>query len=216
MPKSIIIGAGTQGQVFSSYLKEAGINIYGFIDDDPKLEGKTINNLPILGKYEDLFSAKYKNKFQNIYCTFGNNFKRMKYLSSLKKEGYTIPSFFHHTVSIGPDVLMGEANYLLAGNIIMPFTTIGSYLMVNLGSTIAHHVTIGNGVFLSSGVNVGASVTIEDLAYISTGATIMTGVKNIGKNCLIGAGTVIIDDVLKNTVVVGNPGRVIRLKDDFI
>jgi len=214
MEKAVIIGAGTQGQVYASYIKEAGINLIGFIDDDSSIQGKEVLGLPVMGKYEDLFQNNFKNKIQNVYCPIGINSVRANYLSTLKKEGYGIPSFIHHTVSIAPDVKLGEAVYMLAGNIVMPHTTTGSYLMINMGSTIAHHVTLGDGVFMSSGVNLGALVKVEDLAYIGMGSTIMTGVKNIGRNSLLGAGCVIIKDVPDNAVMVGNPGRILKMQNE--
>lgn len=44
------------------------------------------------------------------------------------------------------------------------------------------------------------------------GATVMTGVKKLGKDCLIGAGSVVIRDVEDNAVVVGNPAKVLKYK----
>ncbi len=212
MKNAVIIGAGTQGQVYASYLKEAGINIIGFIDDNLDLEGQEVIGIPVLGKYKDLFTDEFKNKIQDVYCPIGVNSVRSEYLSTLKKEGYGIPGFLHHTVSIAPDVTIGEAVYMLAGNIVMPHTTIGNYIMINMDSTIAHHVTLEDGVFMSSGVNIGALINVRENAYIGMGVTAMTGVKEIGKETLIGAGTVIIKDVPEYTTVVGNPGRVIKTK----
>ncbi|SFD07439.1 acetyltransferase [Algibacter pectinivorans] len=214
MKNAVIIGAGTQGQVYASYLKEDGINIVGFIDDDKELIGKKVINIPVLGQYKDLFSSEFKNKIQQVYCPIGNNIIRSKYLSTLKKEGYEIPSFIHKTVSIGPDVSLGEAVYMLAGNIVMPHTTIGNYIMINMDSTIAHHVNMEDGVFMSSGVNVGALINVRQNAYIGMGVTVMTGVKEIGANCLIGAGTVIIKNVPENATMVGNPGRVLKINNN--
>ena len=34
--KSVIIGAGTYGEVYLAYLQEAGIEIVGFLDDNPR------------------------------------------------------------------------------------------------------------------------------------------------------------------------------------
>ncbi len=212
MKNAVIIGAGTQGQVYASYLKEAGIHIIGFIDDNPDLEEKEVIGIPVLGKYKDLFLDELKNKIQDVYCPIGINSVRVAYLSTLKKEGYGIPGFLHHTVSIAPDVVIGEAVYMLAGNIVMPHTTIGNYIMINMDSTIAHHVTLEDGVFLSSGVNIGALIHVKENAYIGMGVTAMTGVNEIGKETLIGAGTVIIKDVPDYTTVVGNPGRIIKTK----
>ncbi|XMO86133.1 acetyltransferase [Algibacter sp. AS12] len=210
MKKSIIIGAGTQGQIYASYLKEAGIEVIGFIDDNDAIQGSNVNGLPVIGKYHDLFSKKLKDKASDVFCPIGNNLIRQKYLVSLKKEGYNTPSFIHHSVSIAPDVVLGEAIYMLVGNIIMPFTTIGNYLMVNMGTTIGHHVTIEDGVFMSSGVNVGASLTVRNMAYIGIGVTIIPGIETIGKESLIGAGTVIFKNVPDYAVMAGNPGRMIR------
>lgn len=212
MKNAVIIGAGTQGQVYASYLKEAGVNIIGFIDDNPELVGKEVINIPVIGKYKDLFLDEFKNKIQDVYCPIGVNAVRVEYLSTLKKEGYGIPGFLHHTVSIAPDVTIGEAVYMLAGNIVMPHTIIGNYIMINMDSTIAHHVTLEDGVFMSSGVNIGALINVRKNAYVGMGVTAMTGVKEIGKETLIGAGTVIIKDVPEYTTVVGNPARVIKTK----
>ncbi|AXT59920.1 sialic acid O-acetyltransferase [Aquimarina sp. AD10] len=212
MKNAVIIGAGTQGQVYASYLKEAGVNIIGFIDDNPDLENKEVIGIPVLGKYKDLFLEDFKSKIQDVYCPIGVNSVRAEYLSTLKKEGYGIPGFLHHTVSIAPDVTIGEAVYMLAGNIVMPHTTIGNYIMINMDSTIAHHVTLEDGVFMSSGVNIGALINVRENAYIGMGVTAMTGVKEIGKETLVGAGTVIIKDVPEYATVVGNPARVIKTK----
>ncbi|MDC6366880.1 MULTISPECIES: acetyltransferase [Flavobacteriaceae] len=210
--KSLIIGAGTHGQIYASYLAEAGIEVVGFIDDNEALYGKSILNIPIVGTFEDLNRNKIKQLAQNVYCPIGNNRIREKYLSECKKMGYDIPSFFHHTSCIGPDTHMGEANYMLPGSIVMPHTKIGDFFMVNMSSTIGHHVIIGNGVFMSSGVNVGANLELEDYVYVGIGATIMSSIGKIGKDSLIGAGSVIIRSVEPNSTMVGNPGRALPKK----
>lgn len=46
-------------------------------------------------------------------------------------------------------------------------------------------------------------------ASIGSGATIMCGVE-IGQDAIVGAGSVVIDDVPPGTIVVGNPARVLR------
>ncbi len=207
---AVIIGAGTQGQVYASYILEAGINLIGFIDDDAELAHTEVLGLPVLGSFKDLLLPSFKNKITHVYCPIGNNKLRVEFLSLLKKEGYATPSFIHKSVSIAPNVILGEPIYMLVGNIVMPHTAIGNYVMVNMGSTIAHHVHISDGVFISSGVNVGASMNIKEMAYIGMGVIIMTGVKCVGKNTILGAGTVIIKDVPDFSVMTGNPGKLLR------
>jgi len=50
---------------------------------------------------------------------------------------------------------------------------------------------------------------VKRFAAIGAGCTINPGI-TIGENALIGAGSVVTRDVPDNTVVVGNPARVIR------
>lgn len=52
-------------------------------------------------------------------------------------------------------------------------------------------------------------ITVEDNVWIGGSATILGGV-TIGKNAIVGAGAVVIKDVEPNTIVVGNPARVLR------
>lgn len=33
--KSVIVGAGTYGEVYLAYLREAGVEVIGFLDDAP-------------------------------------------------------------------------------------------------------------------------------------------------------------------------------------
>lgn len=46
-------------------------------------------------------------------------------------------------------------------------------------------------------------------ASIGSNATILCGI-TIGENALIGAGSVVVKDVLANSIIVGNPGREIK------
>jgi acetyltransferase-like isoleucine patch superfamily enzyme len=50
-------------------------------------------------------------------------------------------------------------------------------------------------------------------ASIGTGATLLPGI-TIGKNAMIGAGSVVTKDVPPNTIVVGNPARILRKIED--
>lgn len=69
----------------------------------------------------------------------------------------------------------------------------GSYINFNCNFIDDGIITIGKRVMF------GAAVTIEDNCWIGANVTICPGVK-IGKNSVIGAGSVVIHDVPENTV----------------
>jgi acetyltransferase-like isoleucine patch superfamily enzyme len=52
-------------------------------------------------------------------------------------------------------------------------------------------------------------IVVERNVWIATGATIIGGV-TIGENSVVAAGSVVTRDVPPNTLVAGNPARIIR------
>lgn len=58
-------------------------------------------------------------------------------------------------------------------------------------------------------VTMARPITIGDGAWIGAGALIMPGV-TIGEGAVIGAGSVVTHDVAAQTVVAGNPARIVR------
>lgn len=57
-------------------------------------------------------------------------------------------------------------------------------------------------------------VTIGDYVYIGSGALIMPGV-TIGNNVLVAAGSVVSKSIPDNSVVAGNPARIICSVEDY-
>ncbi|MBR5136076.1 MAG: NeuD/PglB/VioB family sugar acetyltransferase [Rikenellaceae bacterium] len=210
--EAIIIGAGSYGEVYAAYLQEAGIDVHGFIDDNPLLHGKSVKNIPVLGGIEYLQQLKSQDKY-HIYCPIGNNSIRVKLLSYARSLGYTTPNFIHKTAYISPNVsIASEGVYILANVTIMPYAEIERDVMISIGANIAHHSILAQGTFVSSGVTLGATIETGENAYIGMGATIMTGVKRLGNNSLIGAGAVVIRDVNDNAIMAGVPAKLIRYK----
>lgn len=210
--KSIIIGAGTYGEVYLSYLLEEGIEIIGFVDDNPALVGTVVRGYPVLGKVSDLQSLKSKMGLEAVYCPIGNNEIRVRFLKQAKELGFYTPNYIHPSAIISPDVEIGEGVYILLGAHVMPYTKIENFVMISMNANICHHSILKEGVFLSNGVNFGASIIANENAYIGMGSTIMTGIKQLGDNCLVGAGAVVIKDVPANTIVAGVPAKIIRTK----
>ena len=58
-------------------------------------------------------------------------------------------------------------------------------------------------------------IEVFDNVFIGCNSTILPGVK-IGPNAVIAAGSVVTKDVKPNTVVAGNPARVIETFDEFL
>ena len=86
---------------------------------------------------------------------------------------------------------------------------------IRIGRERFPEMHIGAGTVLAGVVEPASAtpVVVEDNVMIGANAVVIEGVR-IGRNAVVGAGAIVISDVPPNAVVVGNPARVIKMKDD--
>ncbi|WP_407890867.1 sugar O-acetyltransferase [Lacticaseibacillus sp. N501-2] len=108
-------------------------------------------------------------------------------------------------------------------------TKVGDNFFMNINGKLmdSGKITIGNNVFIGpnvslitethpqnvpqrlAGLEYAHPITIEDNVWLCTNVAVLPGV-TIGKNSVIGAGSIVTKDVPANCLAVGNPCRVIR------
>lgn len=113
--------------------------------------------------------------------------------------------------SYGRNIYLGEHVYLNFSCTILDNNEIriGNYVMIGPNVqlyTAAHALTA---VERNQGWETAKPIVIEDNVWLGGGAIILPGVV-IGRNGVVGAGAVVTRPVPANTVVAGNPARVIR------
>jgi serine O-acetyltransferase len=106
----------------------------------------------------------------------------------------------------------------LTGIEIHPGAQIGRRLFIDhgLGVVIGETAIVGNDVTLYQGVTLGGTgkdqgkrhPTIEDDVVVGSGAKILGNI-TVGKNCRIGAGSVVLRSIPDDSTVVGVPGHII-------
>jgi UDP-3-O-[3-hydroxymyristoyl] glucosamine N-acyltransferase len=106
-------------------------------------------------------------------------------------------------VKIGNNVQI--RNNVCIDKAVIGSTVIGENVMVDNLVHIAHGVKINNNSLIIAHAMVAGSVVIGENSWISPGVMIKNKIK-IGSNALLGIGSVIINDVKDNEVIVGNPG----------
>lgn len=108
-----------------------------------------------------------------------------------------------------PNVEFGSEPYLI---------TIGNNVRITNGVKFVTHDggiwTLRKNGILENG-DIFGRITIGDNTHIGSNFIIMPGV-NIGKNCIIGCGSIVTKDIPDNSVVVGIPARVIKSIDDYL
>ncbi|MBW1941343.1 MAG: hypothetical protein JRJ51_00730 [Deltaproteobacteria bacterium] len=115
------------------------------------------------------------------------------------------------SVRIGDHVDIGANACIVRGilrdTIIEDGTKIGNH--VNIG----HNVHVGKNCFISAGAVLCGSVVIEDNCWIGPSTSIRNHVR-VCQGAMVGVGAVVINDVPRNTTVVGNPANALRRAND--
>lgn len=125
--------------------------------------------------------------------------------------------FYKHNLSLVSFIISSSMRVVFSCHI--PYKTkIGGgtkFPHFAMGVLMHPDVVIGNNCLIQKGVLIGGKSNSNKLPVIcdnvQIGAhSIILGNVTIGDNAIIGAGSVVLKDVEPNTVVAGNPARVIR------
>lgn len=207
MKEIIVIGSGGHSRSLIDALDNLGLNIYGIIDINYKDQKEKIFNYKILGDITFLEDLN-PNNF-DIVLAIGNNEKREKYFSKLLKKGFLLPTIIHPSAILSKKVFIGNGVFINAGAIINAGAEIGDNTIINTGSIIEHEVNIKRNCHICPGVKIGGRVRIGKNTFIGIGSSVKDYIQ-IGEDVKVGAGSVIINNINKNLMVAGVPGKEIR------
>ena len=197
----IIIGAGGHAKVIADIIYESGDNLIGFLDDNLANKGKEIYlGKKVIGTTKDI-EIYNKNYF---IIGIGNNSIRKKINNENNLKLYTA---IHPSAIIAEDVKIGTGSVIMAGVVINPGTVIGKNCIINTCSSLDHDNLLEDYVHIAPGAHLAGTVTIKEGTWICTGAIVKNNI-TIGKNNIIGAGGVVIKDIIEeNGTYIGVPAR---------
>lgn len=207
----IIFGASGHGSVILDCIeKEGKYNVIGFLDSF-KERGSIHCGYPVLGSEDDLpLILSNKNIFAGVIA-IGDNWQRKLMLDKiiLISPEFQFINVIHPNAIIGKDVVIGQGTVIMAGVIVNSSSIIKNHCILNTNSLLEHDCVMENFSSLSPGVNTSGNVLLGKGSAICIAATIVEGVV-IGNHTIVGAASLVIDNLPNEVLAYGSPAKVIR------
>ncbi|WP_317169892.1 acetyltransferase [Moheibacter lacus] len=192
-----VFGASGHGKVVAEAAETAGMEVSGFIDENPNLS--SLLDLPVLKELP--LGAK------EMVISVGKNEVRKKIVDRFPNLVY--PKIIHAFSFVSKRAAIGDGTVILSGVSVNSEAKVGKHCILNTNSSIDHDCELGDFVHISPNAALAGDVAVGEGTHIGIGAAVIQGVK-IGKWAVIGAGAVIIRDVPDFAVMVGNPAKQIK------
>ena len=207
-----VLGIG--GSTFSrvDLAISCGYRIAGLYHSNNEKTGQKDHGYEVLGSFDDLLSSDIAGKY--FLLTMGDMKIRENLYYELTSRGAIVPTLIHPTAEISNFSTISSK-----GVIIDSMVVVQSDCIINEGvficsqSIVCHQTTIEPYVFVAPKAIIGARLLIKEFSFIGQNATVIsTKVREIGKSAIVGAGAVVTKCVSDNSIVVGNPAKVIKEK----
>jgi len=199
-----LYGASGHSKVIIDIIKSStNKTIEGVFDDN--ITVKTVLEYPVLKFDSYKFDAS-----KELIISIGNN-KFRKNIAAKINANYI--NAFHKTAVVSEFSKIGKGTVVMPGAIVNSAAVIGEHCIINSRAVVEHDCVLGDFVHVSPNTSIAGNVEIGEGAHIGIGATVIQGVK-IGNWVTVGAGAVVLKDIPDNATVVGNPAKVIKIKNE--
>lgn len=210
MKKLAIIGSGDLGQLIAYHTTQnSNYEVVGFFNDFLE-KGTLVKSKPILGSTNDIAVLFQKKNFDCLMVGIGyQHFGFRKKIFEQFKGQIPFANIIHTSAYIDPSCQLGEGLFILPGCVLDYNVVLEDNVLLNTSCSISHDSKVGQHSFLSPRIAIAGFVKIGTCCNIGINTTIIDNIQ-IADNVQTGGGTVVIKNLEKSGLYVGNPARFLR------
>ncbi len=162
-------------------------------------------------KIIDIVDSRTHYAYEAGIIALGDNYLRYEARKRTLKNNpdFKFINAIHPSCIISKEAKFGRGIVAMAGCIFNPGVWVDDFAFFATGAQIEHNCEINAFASVSAGSVLGGRVVVEEFAAITLGCTIFDRVR-IGKNSVVGSGSLVTKDVPPNVLVYGSPAKVIR------
>lgn len=203
MSSLVLYGAGGHAKVIYDIILSNNLLLEYLVDDNPPAD--FFHHLEVYKPTEELL------RNHKIIVAVGDGKSREIIVDRIKNQ-CEFTTLIHVSAFVSRFSEVGEGTVVMPQVCVNAEVKIGKHCIINTSSVIEHDCIIEDYVHISPSVTMAGNITVKKRAQVGIGARIIPGV-TIGEDAIIGAGAVIIKDVPAGATVVGNPGKIIKIRE---
>jgi sugar O-acyltransferase (sialic acid O-acetyltransferase NeuD family) len=204
--KLIIVGTGENGENLYDYItNDSRYQLVAFSAEREFIKKKELLGFPVV-PFESLEEYYDPGQYKVIVAIshVRLNRTRTRIYRECKRKGFAVGSYVNPTSIIFKKVEVGENCIIFEGVIIQRNVKLGNNLIIWPGCDIGQGSRIGDNCYISP--HVALHGDIGENCFLGTNCCIVNNIK-IAKDCIIGAGSVVLRDTEPGKIYVGNPAR---------
>jgi len=211
--KIFIFGAGSAGREILQLIYDINDQlpaweVLGYVDNDPELIGQKKDGY-LVYKHEDLPVSK---NYYGICGVMDPKLRRKIVSEEIEPKGYMLPTLIHPTTIKSSDFIAGPGSMIFLGVNISYSVKLEKCVLVTINAVLGHHLRVGDYTSIMTSATINGSCSIGEGCFIGCGAMLHQGVK-VGKESLVGMGTIVTEDIPDKTSVIDYPRKIIRRRD---
>jgi UDP-N-acetylbacillosamine N-acetyltransferase len=208
--KLVIWGAGSTAIIVADIMRlHDQYQISGFLDSVNLERAQTkFCGASVLGGEEQLDDLLQQG-VNHIICAISVGRARLRLMELARAKGFQLATAIHPHAVIAPGVPIGAGSIIFAGSVINPYAKLGENVVVATCASVDHECTIADGAWINAGAHLGGRVIVEQAVTVEMGA-IVGGRIRIGADSIVGAGSLVLDDIPSGVLAYGRPAKVIR------
>ena len=180
-----------------------------FVDDN--IKSRKVDEISVFA-LDEILNQFRKSNLEFIVATGEPSSRKFLY-EKLEQHALTYISIIDPEFTLSRFSSVKDGTIIHTGAVFTVNVHIGKGCLINKHAIIGHDVNIGEYTVISPNVSVGGDVDIGPNCYLGSGAIIRNGIK-IGENSIVGMGSVVLKDVEPNSVIAGNPAKLLRKNKD--
>tara|TARA_B110001469_G_C9580671_1_gene288000 strand:+ start:255 stop:917 length:663 start_codon:yes stop_codon:yes gene_type:complete len=214
----IMLGGSGIGMIASSILDRiGGYRMCGFLNDVVPVgtEIGKYKKFSVLGKSDDIHDLikKYDARVFIAYIGMTNERETTSKLKALNIPKERLLSIIDPTAVIPSEYCqIGEGSLICPLAQLSADTTLGSNCILLPNSFVGHDSVLEDYVSIANNACIGANVRVGYGTHVGTNASTREKI-SIGKYSVVGMGSVVLKDVPEGGVVIGNPGKILRVHE---